>query len=69
MLRRPTSSKEVSKSKAMCRAGEVTKPAYVRFCNQIHLLDLQAKGGKGREEASKARQYLISDLVGGNATN
>ena len=36
--RRSTNNEEVSKVKAMWRAGEVTKPAYVRFCNRIHLL-------------------------------
>ena len=48
----------------MWRAGEVTKPAYVYFCNQIHLLDLQAKGNKDGEEASKARQYLTYGGIG-----
>ena len=42
----------------MWQAGEVTKPVYVRFCNQSHLLDLQAKGDKGGEEARKAKQDL-----------
>ena len=39
---------------------EVTKPVYVHFCNQIHLLDLQAKGNKDGEEARKVRQYLMA---------
>ena len=56
--KRSTSNEEVSKAEAMWRAGEVTKPAYVRFCNQIHLLDLQAKGGKDSEEARKANKTL-----------
>ena len=49
--RRPTGNEEISKAKAMWRAGEVTKPGYICFCNQIHLLDLQAKGDKDGEEA------------------
>ena len=67
--RRPTSSEEVSKAKAMWRAGEVTKPAYVCFCNQIHLLDLQVKGDKDTQEVRKAKQELIAELVGSKAAN
>ena len=65
--KRSTSNEEVSKAEAMWRAGEVTKPAYVRFCNQIHLLDLQAKGDKNREEVRKAKQDLMAELVGSKA--
>ena len=53
----------------MWRAGEVTKPAYVRFCNQIHLLDLQAKGDKDGKIARKAKQDLLMELVGIKTTN
>ena len=54
----------------MWRAGDVTKPEYVRFCNQIHLLDLQAnKGDKDGEEARKAKQDLVAELVGSKAAN
>ena len=54
----------------MWRAGDVTKPDYVRFCIQIHLLDLQAnKGDKDGEEASKAKQDLVAELVGSKAAN
>ena len=42
----------------------MTKPAYVRFCNQIHLLDLQAKGDKDGEVARKAKQDLLMELAG-----
>ena len=49
----------------MWRAGDATKPEYIRFCNHIHLLDLQAnKGDKDREEARKAKQDLMAELVG-----
>ena len=47
----------------MWRAGEVLKPEYVRFCNQIHLLDLQAKGDKDSEETKRAKQDLMTELV------
>ena len=48
----------------------MTKPEYVRFCNQIHLLDLQAnKGDKDGEEARKAKQDLVAELVGSKAAN
>ena len=43
----------------------MTKAEYVQFCNQIHLLDLQAsKGGMGKEEARRIRQTLLADLAG-----
>ena len=48
----------------------MTKPKYVNFCNQIHLLDLRAnKGGKDGEEARKAKQDLMTDLVGRKTNN
>ena len=48
----------------------MTKPEYVRFCNQIHLLDLQAnKGGKDGEATKKAKQDLVIDLVRSKTTN
>ena len=53
----------------MWRAGEVTKPVYVCFCNRIHLLNLQIKGGKDKEEARKAKQDLVAELVGSKAAN
>ena len=53
----------------MWRAEEVTKPVYVRFCNQIHLFGLQAKGGKDREKVRKTKQDLMMKLVGSKATN
>ena len=45
----------------------MTKPAYVRFCNRIHLLDIQIKVDKDREEARKAKQDLVTELVGSKA--
>ena len=42
---------------------------YVRFCNQIHLLDLQIKRNKNREEARKAKQDLVAELVGSKAAH
>ena len=53
----------------MWRAGEVIKLVYVRFCNQIHLLDLQAKGDKGGEVVRKTKQDLLMELVGIKTTN
>ena len=53
----------------MWQAGEVTKPVYVHFCNRIHLFDLQIKGGKDRGEARKAKQDLVTELVGSKAAN
>ena len=53
----------------MWRAGEVTKPGYVCFFNQIYLLDLQTKGVKDKEEARKAKQDLVTGLVGSKAAN
>ena len=47
----------------------MTEPVYVCFCNQIHLLDLQAKGVKGREEVRKAKQDLMAELVRSKAAN
>ena len=47
----------------------MTKPWYVRFCNQIHLLDLQAKGDKDSEETKKAKQDLMAELVVSKAAN
>ena len=41
----------------------MTKSVYVRFCNQIHLLNLQAKGGKDRKEVRKAKQDIMAELV------
>ena len=38
------------------------KPVYVCFCNQIHLLHLQVKGDKDREEVSKAKQDLMMEF-------
>ena len=67
--RRSTSNEEVGKAKAMWRAEEVTKPVYIRFCNQIHLFGLQAKGGKDREKVRKTKQDLMMKLVGSKATN
>ena len=68
--RRSTNNEEVSKVKTMCRAGDVTKPECVRFCNQIPLFDLQAsKEDKNREEARKAKQDLMMDFVGSKTTN
>ena len=67
---RPKNNEEVSKAKAMWQAGDVTKPEYVRFCNQIHLIDLQAnKGDKDGDEARKAKQDLVAELVGSKAAN
>ena len=48
----------------MWRAGEVTKPVYICLCNQIHLLDLQVKGGEDSNETKKAKQDLMAELVG-----
>lgn len=49
----------------MSRAGKVTKPEYVWFCNRIHLLDLQAsKASMERENARRAKQTLMADLIG-----
>ena len=68
--RKPTNSEEVSKIKALWRTEEMTKPEYVRLCNQIHLLDLRAnKGGKEGEEARKAKLDFVTDLVGSKATS
>ena len=68
--RKSTNSEEVSKIKALWWAREVTKPDYVKLCNQIHLLDLQDnKGGEDREEATKAKQNLMMDLVGRKMTH
>ena len=53
----------------MWRGGEVTKPVYVRFCNQIQLFDLQAKGDKDREEVKKTKQDLLAKLVGSKTVN
>ena len=69
MTRRSTNNEEVSKAKAMLRAGEVTKPVYVRFCNRNHLLGLQIKKDKDREEARKAKQDLVTGLVGSKTAN
>ena len=58
-------SKEVSETRALWRAGNMTKLEYVKFRNQIHLLELQAsKGDMDGEEARRARQTLLADLVG-----
>ena len=68
--RKSANSEEVSKIKALWRAGEVTKPEYVKFCNQIHLLELQAnEGDEDGEEARKAKQNLMMDLVGCKTTH
>ena len=64
--RRSTSNGEVSKAKAMWWTGEVTKPEYVRFCNQIHLFGLQDKDS---EDSRKAKQDLLSELVVSKAAN
>ena len=61
--RNSTNSKKVSKIKAFWRAGEVTKPEYVRLCNQIHLLDLQDRGPRmgrklGRQSKTSWRTSL-----------
>ena len=62
-----TTSKEVSEVRALWRAGKVTKPEYVKFRNQIHLLELQAsKGDVDEEEARRVGQTLLADLVVGN---
>ena len=59
-----------SKIKALWWAREVTKPDYVKLCNQIHLLDLQGnKGDEDGEEARKAKQNLMMDLVGRKMTH
>ena len=43
----------------------MTKPDYVKLCNQIHLLDLQvSKGDMDKEVTRRARQTLLADLVG-----
>ena len=43
----------------------MSKPEYVQFCNQIHLLDLQvSKGDMDGGVARRARQALLVDLVG-----
>ena len=47
----------------------MAKPVYVRFYNQIHLLDLQIKGNKDTEEARKTKQDLVAELVGSKAAN
>ena len=42
----------------------MTKPDYVKFRNQIHLLELQAsKGDMDGEEARRAIQTLLADLA------
>ena len=46
----------------------MTKPVYIRFCKQIHLLGLQAKGDKDGEEVRKAKQNLRMELVGSKTT-
>ena len=67
--KKSTNNEEISKVEALWRAGEVTKPKYVKFCNQIHLLDLQAnKRGEDGEGARKAKQNLMMDLVGCKTT-
>ena len=47
-------SKEVSEARTLWRAGKVTKPEYVEYRNQIHLLELQAsKGDMNGEETRR----------------
>ena len=63
--RKSATSREVREAKALWRAGTVSKPEYVQFCNQIHLLDLQvSKGDMDGGVARRARQALLVDLVG-----
>ena len=57
--RKSTNSEEISKIKALWWAGEVTKPKYVKFCNQIHLLDLHANKGDKDGEGARGRQSKI----------
>ena len=63
--RKATTSKEVSEARALWRARKVTKPEYARFCNQIHLLELQAsKEDMDKEKARRIKQTLLADLDG-----
>ena len=55
---------EVSKAKALLRAGKVFKPECVQFCNRIHLLELQAgKGDMDEEKARKIKRTLLVELA------
>ena len=54
----------------MWRSGDVAKPEYVRFCNQIHLIDLQAnKGDTDGEEARKASSRQTTATKGAAAAD
>ena len=46
----------------------MTKPEYVEFCNQIHLLDFQANKGDGDWEATRKTKNFVVDLVGRKTT-
>ena len=57
--------KEVSNAKAFWRAGKVSKPEYVQFCNRVHLLELQvSKGDTIEEKARRIKQTLLANLAG-----
>ena len=57
--------KEVSKAKVFWRAGKVSKPEYVQFCNRVHLLELQvSKGDTIEEKARRIKQTLLANLAG-----
>ena len=52
----------------MWQAGKVTKPEYVRLCNQIYLLELQAnKERTDGEDARRTKQILMAELATGNS--
>ena len=62
--RKATTSKEVSEARALWRAGKVTKPEHAQFCNQIHLLELQAS--KGDMDGGRRRQEGQTDTASGS---